>query len=339
MRVFEKFISYWFTVHNWPNMSDMKYRRLGDSSLNVSVLGYGANNLGRKGSASEDIAGAKKVVDAALDVGVTYFDTANVYGHEPGLSETLLGKALGNRRDDIVIATKFGLPVAGEPKELARGSRRYIMKQCEASLRRLGTDWIDLYYYHSPDSLTPITETIDALDNLVDQGKIRYYGVSNTTGWQLADAWHNSRPGRLVATQNHYNLLDRRAEQEIVPAAQHFGLGLVPYYPLAAGILTGKYTQSVPQDARLKPGDPKLAAANFDALRAYQDFCSQRDTRQASVAIAWLASQSPVASIIAGATRPEQIRKNAQAVELELSMDDLATLDEIFPRPEKVALF
>ena len=317
----------------------MKYRRLGNSGLRVSVLGYGANNLGRKGSASENIAGAKKVVDAALDVGVSYFDTANVYGHEPGLSETLLGQALGKRRGNVVIATKFGLPMAGEPKDLARGSRRYIMKQCEASLSRLGTDWIDLYYYHSPDTLTPIDETIDALDTLVDQGKIRYYGVSNTTGWQLADAWHHSRRGRLVATQNHYNLLDRRAEQEIVPAAQNFHLGLVPYYPLAAGILTGKYTQGVPKDARLKPGDPKLAAVNIEVLHAYQDFCSQRDVQQASVAIAWLASRSPVASIIAGATRSEQIRANAQAVELELSVDDLAALDKIFPRPEKVALF
>lgn len=326
-------------VHNSSNMDGMKYRRLGNSGLRVSVLGYGANNLGRKGSASENIAGAKKVVDAALDVGVTYFDTANVYGHEPGLSETLLGQALGKRRGDVVIATKFGLPMAGEPRDLARGSRRYIMKQCEASLSRLGTDWIDLYYYHSPDTLTPIDETIDALDTLVDQGKIRYYGVSNTTGWQLADAWHHSRRGRLVATQNHYNLLDRRAEQEIVPAAQNFHLGLVPYYPLAAGILTGKYTQGVPKDARLKPGDPKLAAANIEVLREYQDFCSQRDMQQASVAIAWLASQSPVASIIAGATRPEQICANAQAVELELSGDDLAALDRIFPRPEKVALF
>lgn len=317
----------------------MKYRRLGDSGLSVSVLGYGANNLGRKGSASEDIAGAKKVVDAALSVGVTYFDTANVYGYEPGLSERLLGEALGNRRDDVVIATKFGLPLAGEPKELARGSRRYIMKQCEASLQRLGTDWIDLYYYHSPDPLTPIAETMDALDTLVDQGKIRYYGVSNTTGWQLADAWHHSRPGRFVATQNHYNLLDRRAEQEIVPAAMHFGLGLVPYYPLAAGILTGKYTQGVPKDARLQPGDPKLAAVNMEDLRTYQEFCAERNMQQAEVAIAWLAAQAPVASIIAGATRPEQIRANAKAVELELSADDLAALDEIFPRPEKVALF
>lgn len=320
-------------------MDDMKYKRLGDSGLSVSVLGYGANNLGRKGSVSEDITGAKKVVDAARDAGVTYFDTANNYGYEAGLSEILLGKALGNRRGDVVIATKFGLPVAGEPKELARGSRSYIMQQCEASLRRLGTDWIDLYYYHSPDALTPIAETIDALDTLVDQGKIRYYGVSNTTGWQLADAWHHSRRGRLVATQNHYNLLDRRAEQEIVPAAQNFGLGLVPYYPLAAGILTGKYTNGIPQGARLKPGDPKLAAANIEALREYQDFCSQRDMHQASVAIAWLASQSPVSSIIAGATRPEQICANAQAVDLELSVEDLAALDEIFPRPEKVALF
>lgn len=329
----------WFKVHNSSNIDGMKYRRLGDSGLRVSVLGYGANNLGRKSSASEDISGAKKVVDAALDVGVSYFDTANVYGHEPGLSERLLGQALGKRRGNVVIATKFGLPITGEPKDLARGSRRYIMRQCEASLSRLDTDWIDLYYYHSPDPLTPIDETIDALDTLVDQGKIRYYGVSNTTGWQLADAWHHSRPGRLVATQNHYNLLDRRAEQEIVPAAQHFGIGLVPYYPLAAGILTGKYNNGIPRDARLKPGDPKLAAVNIEVLHAYQDFCSQRDVQQASVAIAWLASRSPVASIIAGATRPEQIRANAQAVELELSVDDLAALDKIFPRPEKVALF
>ncbi|QOQ39125.1 aldo/keto reductase [Trueperella pecoris] len=317
----------------------MEYRRMGNSGLVVSALGYGANNLGRQGTSSEDEKGATAVVNAALDAGITYFDSANVYGKRPGLSEELLGKALGSRRDEVVIATKFGMPLKGESASVARGSRRYMLARLEDSLARLGTDYIDLYYYHSPDAHTPLEETVDALETAVDQGKIRYYAVSNMAGWQTAATAELASRGKLVATQNHYNLIDRRAEQEIVPASRHYGLGLVPYFPLAAGLLTGKYTDGVPEGGRLKDGDPKLKAADMVQLRAYRDFCQQRGFKQADVAIAWLAHQEPVASIIAGATKPEQIQSNAKALELELNQDDRAALDEIFPPAQKVALF
>lgn len=316
----------------------MEYRRLGQSGLVVSVLGYGANNLGRAGTVSEDEKGATAVVNAALDAGITYFDSANVYGKRAGLSEELLGRALGECRDDVVIATKFGMPLDGDGHS-ARGSRRYMLARLEESLRRLNTDYIDLYYYHSPDPHTPIEETVDALENAVDQGKIRYYAVSNMAGWQTAAAAELASRGKLVATQNHYNLIDRRAEQEIVPASRHYGLGLVPYFPLAAGLLTGKYTDAVPEGARLKPGNPKLDAADMAQLRQYRDFCAERGIEQATLAIAWLAHQEPVASIIAGATKPEQIVSNAKAVDIRLDDADLAALDEIFPPAEKVAPF
>lgn len=317
----------------------MEYRRMGESGLTVSVLGYGANNLGRAGTMSEDAKGAAAVVNAALDAGITYFDSANVYGKRTGLSEELLGKALGTRRDEAVIATKFGMRLKEDVPHSARGSRRYMLARLEDSLRRLGTDYIDLYYYHSPDPLTPLEETVDALEGAVDAGKIRYYAVSNMAGWQTAATAELASRGKLVATQNHYNLIDRRAEQEILPAARYYGLGVVPYFPLAAGLLTGKYTDSAPEGGRLKAGDPKLEAADMDQLRRFRGFCDERGPAQADVAIAWLAHQEPVASIIAGATKPEQIESNAKAVSLTLSDADLAALDQIFPPATKVALF
>ncbi|VEI12719.1 aldo/keto reductase [Trueperella bialowiezensis] len=317
----------------------MEYRRLGNSGLVVSVLGYGANNLGRAGSRSADQAGANAVVNAALDLGITYFDSADVYGSYYGQSEELLGAALGNRRDEAVIATKFGMPKTKPGEKVAKGSRKYMMASLEGSLRRLGTDYVDLYYYHSPDPLTPLAETVDALETAVEQGKIRYYAVSNMAGWQTAATAELASMGRLVGTQNHYNLMDRRAELEILPAARHYGLGVIPYFPLAAGLLTGKYTDGHPGEGRLKVGDVKIAAADMNQLRAYRDFCAERGFDQARVAIAWLASQEPVASVIAGATTPAQLESNAQAVSVRLSDDDLARLDEIFPAPEPAALF
>lgn len=317
----------------------MEYRRLGESGLVVSALGYGANNLGRAGTKTADQEGADAIVNAALDAGITYFDSANVYGSYYGQSEELLGEALGDRRDEAVIATKFGMPRSKPGEKRARGGRRYMMAALEGSLRRLGTDYIDLYYYHSPDPLTPLAESVDALETAVEQGKIRYYAISNMTGWQTAATAELATEGRLVGTQNHYNLIDRRAELEILPASRHYGLGVIPYFPLAAGLLTGKYTDGNPGDGRLKEGDPKIEAADMDQLRAYRDFCDERGFDQAQVAIAWLLHQDPVASVIAGATKPQQIESNAESVNVELSADDLAALDEIFPPAEQVALF
>ncbi|WP_433954789.1 aldo/keto reductase [Janibacter indicus] len=324
----------------------MELRRLGHSGLTVSVVGLGCNNLGREGTASQTQEGADAVVHAALDAGVTLFDVADAYGAEPGLSETVLGRALGSRRDEVVVATKFGMDVRGAngPDFGARGSRRYITTAVEASLRRLGTDRIDLYQLHTPDPLTPIEETLDALDDLVRAGKVRYIGHSNLAGWQIADAEHTARArggARFISSQNHYNLLDRRAELEVTPAAEHFGLGVLPYFPLASGLLTGKYSSgSAPEGSRLTHSRQfLLEEADPDQLRAFGDYARARDLTELEVAFSWLASRPAVTSVIAGATRPEQIAANAAAVSWVPTPDDEADLDEIFPTVPRVALF
>lgn len=324
----------------------MELRRLGHSGLTVSVVGLGCNNLGREGTASRTQEGADAVVHAALDAGVTLFDVADAYGAEPGLSETVLGRALGSRRDEVVVATKFGMDVRGAngPDFGARGSRRYITTAVEASLRRLGTDRIDLYQLHTPDPLTPIEETLDALDDLVRAGKVRYIGHSNLAGWQIADAEHTARArggARFISSQNHYNLLDRRAELEVTPAAEHFGLGVLPYFPLASGLLTGKYSSgSAPEGSRLTHSRQfLLEEADPDQLRAFGDYARARDLTELEVAFSWLASRPAVTSVIAGATRPEQIAANAAAVSWVPTPDDEADLDEIFPTVPRVALF
>src|ERR1051326_3683976 len=221
-------------------MAAMGFRPLRRSGLMVSVVGIGCNNFGRK----VDEAGTAAVVDAALDAGINLFDTADIYGTPPGESETLLGRALKGRRDEVVIATKFGMDMQGAngPDHGVRGARRYIAKAVEASLRRLDTDHIDLYQMHAPDPITPIEETLDALDDLVRAGKVRYLGSSNFAGWQIADAAHKAT-GRtpFVSAQNEYSWLRRGIEAEVVPACEHFGLGLLPFFPLASGLLTGKY--------------------------------------------------------------------------------------------------
>ena len=324
----------------------MELRRLGRSGLTVSVVGLGCNNLGREGTASRTQEGADAVVHAALDAGVTLFDVADAYGAEPGLSETVLGRALGSRRDEVVVATKFGMDVRGAngPDFGARGSRRYITTAVEASLRRLGTDRIDLYQLHTPDPLTPVEETLDALDDLVRAGKVRYIGHSNLAGWQIADAEHTARArggARFISSQNHYNLLDRRAELEVTPAAEHFGLGVLPYFPLASGLLTGKYSSgSAPEGSRLTHSRKfLLEEADLDQLRAFGDYARARDLTELEVAFSWLASRPAVTSVIAGATRPEQIAANAAAVSWVPTPDDEAELDEIFPTVPQVALF
>jgi aryl-alcohol dehydrogenase-like predicted oxidoreductase len=323
-----------------------EHRRLGNSGLTVSVVGLGCNNLGRANTVTESQEGTDAVVHAALDAGITLFDVADTYGREPGLSETMLGRALAGRREDAVVATKFGMDMRGANGNDfgARGSRRYIVKAAEASLRRLGTDWIDLYQFHTPDPLTPIDETLAALDDLVTSGKVRYIGHSNRAGWQIAEAEFVARGrgrSRFVSTQNHYNLLDRRAELEITPAAEAYGLGVLPYFPLANGLLTGKYAPGkAPEGSRLSHTRTNLVHdADWDQLEKFSAFAAERNLSEIQVAFSWLAAQPSVSSVIAGATRPEQVRENAAAVAWVPTADERAQLDEIFPRTPKVALF
>ncbi|MFT4469944.1 aldo/keto reductase [Arthrobacter sulfonylureivorans] len=324
----------------------MEYRRLGKSGLTVSAVGLGCNNLGRSNTPTETQEGTDAVVKAALDAGVTLFDVADTYGKTPGLSEEFLGKALGGRREDVVVATKFGMDMHGANGEDfgARGSRRYIVKAAEASLRRLGTDWIDLYQFHTPDPLTPIEETLSALDDLVRAGKVRYIGHSNRAGWQIAEAEFTARMGGytpFVSSQNHYNLLDRRAELEVTPAAEAYGLGVLPYFPLANGLLTGKYKDGkAPEGSRLTHSRTNLLKdADWEQLGAFSRFAAARGLQEIEVAFSWLASRPSVASVIAGATKPEQIRQNAESAGWRPTDDDLAELDGIFPAVPKAALF
>jgi aryl-alcohol dehydrogenase-like predicted oxidoreductase len=313
-------------------MTEMEYRQLGDSGLAVSVVGLGCNNFGGRIDADQTNA----VVAAAVDAGITLFDTADVYGGEPGQSETLLGKALGSSRDKVVIATKFGGDMRGAngPDWGVRGSRRYIRKAVESSLRRLGTDWIDLYQLHHPDPVTPIDETLAALSELVAEGKVRYIGSSQFAGWQVADAdWVARTAGHehFISAQNKYSLLDRVAEDELVPACEHLGIGILPYFPLESGLLTGKYKRGevAPDGTRLAKMPDRLAAADFDKIEALETFAAERDLSILDVAIGGLAAQPAVASVIAGATRPEQIAENVQAGAWDPTPEDLAALDDL----------
>jgi aryl-alcohol dehydrogenase-like predicted oxidoreductase len=312
----------------------------------VSTVGLGCNNLGRANTPTETQEGTDAVVHAAIDAGITLFDVADVYGKTPGLSEEMLGRALKGRRDDVVIATKFGMDMHGANGQDfgARGSRRYITQAVEASLRRLDTEWIDLYQFHTPDPQTPVEETLSALDDLVHEGKVRYIGHSNRAGWQIAEAEYVARMGGytpFVSSQNHYNLLDRRAELEVTQAAEAFGLGVLPYFPLANGLLTGKYSRgTAPEGSRLSHTRTNLVQdADWDQLDRFSEFAEARGLTELQVAFSWLAAQPSVSSVIAGATKPEQIRENAQAASWRPSREDLDELDDIFPRTPKVALF
>ncbi|OZV82273.1 aldo/keto reductase [Micromonospora echinospora] len=310
----------------------MTFRRLGDSGLVVSVVGVGCNNFGRK----LDLAGTRAVVDAALDAGINFFDTADIYGQPQGGSEEMLGAALRGRRDDVVLATKFGMDMHGMngPDHGARGARRYVARAVEASLRRLGTDHIDLYQMHEPDPGTPVEETLAALDDLVRAGKVRYLGNSNFSGWQIADAdWTARTAGttRFVSAQNHYSLLERAVETEVVPACERFGLGLLPFFPLADGLLTGKYRrgEQPPAGSRLSGGGryaQRFATADWDTIEAIGAYADQRGLTMLQVAIGGLAAQPAVTSVIAGATTPEQVRANAEAGAWQPDDDDLAAL-------------
>jgi aryl-alcohol dehydrogenase-like predicted oxidoreductase len=315
----------------------MRYRQLGNSGLTVSVVGLGCNNFGRR----VDLAGTRAVVDAALDAGVTLFDTADIYGIDrDGGSERLLGEVLAGRREDVVIATKFGSDMAGSNGADwgVRGSRRYIRRAAEASLRRLQTDYIDLYQMHEPDPATPVAETLAALAELVAEGKVRYLGSSNFAGWQVAEAEWTARTAgteRFISAQNNYNLLEREAEAELVPACERYGIGVLPFFPLGNGLLTGKYRRGEPAPAGTRlTGKPELLAErNFDRVEALEKYAAERGVSLLDVAIGGLAAQPAVASVIAGATRPEQVRANAAAGSWAPDASDLAALDDVVASP------
>src|SRR5690625_1173778 len=310
----------------------MRYQQLGASGLTVSRVGLGCNTFGVTLAAD----GVADVVSAAIDAGITLFDTADVYGSNAGQGEELLGQALRGRRDDVIVATKFGMDMGGTNGADwgVRGSRRYITRAVEASLRRLGTDWIDLYQMHAPDWQTPIEETLAALDGLVRAGKVRYLGCSNFAAWQVVDAhWSASSRGfaPFISAQNAYSLLDTSVEDELVPALEHLGVGLLPYYPLASGLLTGKYrrNEEPPAGSRLAARRERHEAADFDRIEALEEFAQERDLRLIDVAIGALAAQPSVGSVIAGARTVEQVQSNVQAGSWEPSAQDLIRLDEI----------
>jgi aryl-alcohol dehydrogenase-like predicted oxidoreductase len=313
-------------------MSQMTYRPLGDSGLMVSAVGIGCNAFGRR----VDLDGVGDILDAAQEVGVTLLDTADVYGGE-GASETLLGEALKGRRDEFVVATKFGMDMRGAngPDHGVRGSRSYVRRAVDASLRRLDVDHIDLYQLHEPDLVTPIEETLSALTDLVSEGKVRYIGCSNFAAWQVADAHWTARSSgleRFVSVQNRYSLLDRTIEEEVVPACERFGLGVLPYFPLEYGLLTGKYHrgQAAPEGTRAASApSPWLERADWDRIEALTRYAEARDVSILDVAIAGLVAQPAVASVISGATSGDQVRTNAAALRWEPTEADLAELDEV----------
>jgi aryl-alcohol dehydrogenase-like predicted oxidoreductase len=313
----------------------MSYRPLGASGLMVSAVGIGTNAFGRR----VDPAGVSAILDAAEDVGVTLLDTADTYGGHPGESEELLGQALQGRRDRFVLATKFGMDMQGANGEDhgVRGSRRYVRRAVEGSLRRLQTDHVDLYQLHQPDPVTPIDETLSALDELVREGKVLYVGCSNFDGWQVADAAWTAQTSGLtpfVSVQNRYSLLDRTVETEVTPACERFGLGILPFFPLEYGLLSGKYRrgEDAPEGSRAAL-DPRrsgwLAQADWDRIEALEGYAAARDLSILDVAIAGLAAQPAVSSVISGATRAEQVRTNAAALRWQPTAGDLAALDEI----------
>ena len=314
---------------------DMTYRPLGSSGLMVSVVGVGCNAFGRR----VDQDGVSSILASARDHGVTLLDTADIYGGQPGQSETMLGEALQGQRDQFVLATKFGMDMQGANGQDfgALGSRRYVRRAVEASLQRLQTDHIDLYQLHRPDPLTPVEETLEALTDLVREGKVLYIGCSNFDGWQVADAsWTSSTAGlaSFVSVQNEYSLLDRSVEDEVTPACERFGLGILPFFPLARGLLTGKYHRgaAAPEGSRAALEADRagwLAEADWDRVEALQSFADERGVTLLDVAIGGLAAQPAVTSVISGATSAEQVTRNARAAAWDPSAEDLAALDEL----------
>ena len=306
----------------------MRYNPLGDSGLMVSVVGVGCNAFGARIDKDQ----TKAVVDAAIEQGITLFDTADSYGD--GASEELLGRALGTRRESVLVATKFGMGDHDAEHFGAHGSRRYVRRAVEASLRRLGTDYIDLYQLHRPDPITPIDETLDAMSDLVTEGKVRYLGSSNLSAWQVADAdWVARTAGyhRFVSAQNEYSLYNRSAEDELLPACERFGTGVLPYFPLAYGLLTGKYRrgEAAPAGSRLEAQAKRLENADWGRIEALQAFADARDISLLTLAVGGLAAQPAVGSVICGVTRPEQVVANVEAGLWQPSEHDVADLAEL----------
>ena len=310
----------------------MEQRNLGTSGLRVSVVGLGCNNFGGR----IDLEATRKVVHKALDLGITLFDTADSYGNRGG-SEQCLGEVLGDRRKDIILATKFGLPMDDEGR-LKGGSRRYIMSAVEASLKRLKTDWIDLYQMHRMDPLTPIDETLRALDDLIRQGKVRYIGCSNFSAWRVVEAQLTAKQDNLNAfasCRDLYSLLERGIDRELVPAIEAYRLGLLPFFPLASGLLTSKYQRQAQPPADTRFGGNKAMAEktltdrNWDIVEKLQAFSAQRGHSLLELAFSWLLARPGVSSVIAGATRPEQLELNVKATGWPLSREDLVEIDRL----------
>lgn len=304
----------------------MDYRKIGRSGLRVSAVGLGCNNF----NWTTDEAQSKRVVDAALDAGITFFDTANIYGNSGG-SEEFLGRALGARRPDAVIATKFGMQMADGGKG---ADRSYIMRCVEDSLRRLGTDWIDLYQLHESDPSTPIEETLDALDRLIGQGKVRYVGTSNMADWEIAHGHHLARElgvQHFISLQAEYSLIRRGAEATTIPCLNALGMGFLPYFPLASGLLTGKYRGGNADAGRFgkidRLADRYMTPENMARIDRIADWCDQNGLNITDVAFAWLLTKPVVASVMAGATKPEQVTANARAASLRLSADQITALE------------
>jgi aryl-alcohol dehydrogenase-like predicted oxidoreductase len=314
----------------------MRFRSVGKSGLLVSVAGLGCNNFGGR----LDLQQTRAVVDAAIDAGITLFDTADIYGNGGG-SEEMLGQLLGSRRDQIVLASKFGhekVDMGFGPAAGAKGGRAYIRRAVAASLRRLRTDYLDLYQLHTPDPETPIEETLHALSELVTEGKVRYFGHSNLSGWQTADAAHLARQAgteAFISAQNEWSLLERAAEAELVPAARHFGLGVLPYYPLANGLLTGKVQRGQPPapGTRLASRPGYVTEPKLDRVTALTTWAAERGVGLLDVAIGGLAAQPGCASVIAGATSPDQVKANVAAADWIPTPAELAELDAIVPPP------
>jgi aryl-alcohol dehydrogenase-like predicted oxidoreductase len=307
-------------------MAQLPTRPLGDSGLEVSVVGLGCNNFGRR----LDLGGTRSVIDEAITRGITFFDTADIYGR--GQSEEFIGGILQGRRDEVILATKFGMDM-GDGKG-PRGSRGYILDAVDASLRRLRTETIDYYWYHEPDGVTPIAETLETLDELVRAGKVRAIGASNFSAAQLFEANEVSRERgltRFTAVQNEYNLLVRDAEDDVLPACEQLQIGFVPFYPLASGLLTGKYRagEPGPNGARLSGRDEIATPEQFELIDSLQRFADERGRTLTEVAIGALLAHAPVSSVIAGATRPEQVRGNVAAAHWIPDDDDLDALGQL----------
>jgi len=318
------------TANRRSEEAAVETRQVGTSGLRVTGIGVGCNNFGSR----LDQAQTQAVVDAAIEAGINLFDTADVYGGTQ--SEVFLGKALGGRRQDVVLATKFGS--AGLDRRYEGASRHWITRAVEASLKRLGADYIDLYQVHTPDRRTPIDETLRAMDDLVRQGKVLYIGCSNVPGWRIADAAWTARAGgleRFVSVQNAYSLLERGAQAEALPACEAFGLGFLPYFPLAAGLLTGKYQRGapLPEGARITTGganyQKRLTDRNFDHVEALTAWAQERGHSLLELAFAWLLAQPVISSVIAGASSPAQLRANAACAAWKLTPQDMTDINAL----------